>query len=1173
MSDTQGGKSILVHNLSTLLRNNGDSVLDGSSTLTLQVACIQHLTHLFEQYLISHPRQHSFLALPSHPADTTSLLQVQFLFDMLQKTVSLKLVHPPGLRLQSIVKIYPFKSLKHLELKRIPPHCLQGLCGIYTQLEVFTCSKSLNSLEELLLLCGGDLSTALPWLELHTLNFSYNSISCLDESLRLLNVLKSLDLSHNKIKECAEFLKPLCELKHLNLSYNNLQRAPELGLNTQARLVTLVLRHNEVENINGIEHLSSLQHLDLAYNLLMEHILLAPLSLLHNLNMLSLEGNPLYFQKTHRKSTVHHLSPQAAFRGLQLDGSTLSSTELAVLTKPRQLIPQMSPSLQVAMTPAQNIQDMSSARGELSVSLSISESGANRVFKRKSKSKVKVRAASISEPSDTEPSTSSLQDIILNHQKDIEKLDSFREKMGEDWLRYQHHLNGTPALVFGPRVDRQVTQMIAETHCIPLPPQTKTDCTMPDTPLLSSKSKGEEEQTLDFQPETESTLQWTGHSFVDIESTLETSLADPQSPEQVTNDLAVGEEEEDLEVDLCRPMLVRVLSEIEDFNRKKESGLLFLRVHQTYILEVDMYQGCVKSRFELDCLQQVSSGQAIGTKEGKESFYPVLELHFSYISHERQKRRYIVLDDDPEEALQVLLELLSRVATENERQAEKKKTAAILLQCLKCQVEFSQPPSQKNALSKPGVHHRYHGKREKEQTAGDAVCCPECNSDHVIQLAGQTTPSNSTPDPCDIGQDGDKCFRFKYSDTQKVNIPTFVHRLIVKCILYIIHMHITIHVRTFSDELAEGTTDTFLMAQCGQFKSVSSQIKAYPSHQIGFQSFDSQLTSDQEESEHRLSQSFLSQSLKKGKYISNVIQFYLLFNGFETVDHRLKLFLDVEVFEGEEDIHCFLKTSVVKFGDPVEFPSLMVVSNQRIYILEITSQAEGLPSEWLQKRDSHQLCVLSYLEVGLGSQSIHMEFDVNSAAYTLLIRDSTRCKHFFNQLIGNEEDELTPKSDMKLKTVSATQLNPKHYLWPLVCESSKTDSEKDNHPPFLYILAFLQLGDSLTSVTVLATQETLCLLDENHQWRKSCSMLSANEMAQTTSGQVTLRETQPISSVSSILLCSSDPCQVNIQLYDEVAKEEKTWHLRSEAVLEIQGLVNWIKEQWEAMFGVKLITV
>ncbi|KAF5889975.1 serine/threonine-protein kinase 11-interacting protein, partial [Clarias magur] len=75
--------------------------------------------------------------------------------------------------------------------------------------------------------------------------------------------------------------------------------------------------------------------------------------------------------------------------------------------------------------------------------------------------------------------------------------------------------------------------------------------------------------------------------------------------------------------------------------------------------------------------------------------------------------------------------------------------------------------------------------------------------------------------------------------------------------------------------------------------------------------------------------------------------------------------------------------------------------------------------------------------------------------------------------------------------------------------------------------------DSLISVTVLATQEKLCLLEEDHQWRKSSSSPSANEEAQTTSGHATVREMQPISCVSSILLFSSDPCQVDIQLYDE----------------------------------------
>lgn len=68
----------------------GDVVLDGTSTLTLPAGSLQQLTRLFEQYLLSRSQQHGFLALPSHPADTASLLQLQFLFDVLQKTISLK---------------------------------------------------------------------------------------------------------------------------------------------------------------------------------------------------------------------------------------------------------------------------------------------------------------------------------------------------------------------------------------------------------------------------------------------------------------------------------------------------------------------------------------------------------------------------------------------------------------------------------------------------------------------------------------------------------------------------------------------------------------------------------------------------------------------------------------------------------------------------------------------------------------------------------------------------------------------------------------------------------------------------------------------------------------------------------------------------------------------------
>uniref|UniRef100_A0A674B741 Serine/threonine-protein kinase 11-interacting protein n=1 Tax=Salmo trutta TaxID=8032 RepID=A0A674B741_SALTR len=1102
MAGCHSGQSTLVNSLATLLRNHGASVLDGSSTLTLQADSLQHLGRLFEQYLLSRTHQHGFLALPSHPADTASLLQLQFLFDVLQKTVSLKLINPPGSRLQSVVKIFPFKSLKSLELKRIPPHCLEDLRGVYSQLEVFTCSRSLSSLEELLSLCGGDLSSALPWLELHTLNFSYNAIVCLDESLSLLNVLKSLDLSHNKIQECADFLKPLSELEHLNLGYNNLQRAPTLGLSSRAKLLTLILRNNELETINGVEQLSSLQHLDLAYNLLLDHSQLAPLSMLHSLNMLNLKGNPLFFQKTHRTCTVRHLSPKAAYLRLRLDSSPLSSSELSVLPKPGQLIGQLQSQASPLVTRAPergNQEVVSSGGGELSDSLSVSEVGVTRQRKKKAKSKVRVRRASISEPSDYdyEPRPqSSIQDIILPHQKEIERMDSFRDQLGEDWLRYQHHLEGAPIATLD-KADRPAPPHLTNSlHATPSPTNNSPVQASPTTfkppspelevpedlppPLLSSEPK-EEASDWDADLETESTLQWPDHSLGHTESTLETTMAKGLGqglegpPATPTDTREEEEEEEDLGVDLCHPLLVGVLSSSSEEEEEEEEGLrsknraqcpVFLRVKPRHVLEVDMSRGQLQARLELDSLGRFTMSQVTWTEREVERTLPAVELHFRYISRERRRRRYVMLDDDPQEALQALTEVLSRVVEENERRVMEGRPSCVRLQCLRCGSEFTQ---------RGGKEQEDGGRLRGWTGLEDTVICPECGSDHVVQLAGQSAPSTSTPvhtpvhgSPC---QDGtDRHFTFNHRDTP---------------------------------------------------------LPSHPGNKLD-----------------------------------------LLSEDYEAVDHRLKLFLDVEVFEEEEELHSFLKVSTVKFGDPVEFPSFLVVSDQRIYFLEVTSDMEGQPCDWLQKRDSRGITELSYLEVGLGSQSIHMEFEDGPVAYTLLVQDSVRCKRFFSLFTGVVR-ELAAKLDSKLKSISTTRLNPQHHLWPLVCEDMQTDVE-DGQLQFFYLLSFLHQEDSVTPLTVLATRETLYLLNEDHQWSKSLSHPSANENGEPCSGHVTVQETQPISCVSSVHLWSSDPCRMDIKLYDEIVKEEKTWSLHSDSAELMQGLLVWVRTQWENMFGVKL---
>lgn len=66
-------------------------------------------------------------------------------------------------------------------------------------------------------------------------------------------------------------------------------------------------------------------------------------------------------------------------------------------------------------------------------------------------------------------------------------------------------------------------------------------------------------------------------------------------------------------------------------------------------------------------------------------------------------------------------------------------------------------------------------------------------------------------------------------------------------------------------------------------------------------------------------------------------------------------------------------------------------------------------------------------------------------------------------------------------------------------------------------------------LTVLATRETLYLLREDHQWRRR----SGN--GGSSSGDVTVLESLPISCVSSVHLWPSDRRRMDVKLYDEAS--------------------------------------
>jgi Leucine-rich repeat (LRR) protein len=79
------------------------------------------------------------------------------------------------------------------------------------------------------------------------------------------------------------------ELLHVNLAFNRLEEIPTFALRVRHQLQTLILRNNNLDNIDGIEELCELHELDLSQNCLSDHNKLYLLCYLHKLQNVSIK--------------------------------------------------------------------------------------------------------------------------------------------------------------------------------------------------------------------------------------------------------------------------------------------------------------------------------------------------------------------------------------------------------------------------------------------------------------------------------------------------------------------------------------------------------------------------------------------------------------------------------------------------------------------------------------------------------------------------------------------------------------------------------------------------------------------------------------------------------------------------------------------------------------------
>ncbi|KAM5155738.1 serine/threonine-protein kinase 11-interacting protein isoform 1-T2 [Callospermophilus lateralis] len=1070
---TTASRDSVVWKLAGLLRESGDVVLSGCSTLSLLTTTLQHLNRIFELYLGPWgPGQTGFVALPSHPADSPIILQLQFLFDVLQKTLSLKLVHIPGPGLPGPIKIFPFKSLRQLELRGVPLHCLHGLRGIYSQLETLICNKSIQALEELLSACGGDLCSALPWLALLSADFSYNALTALDSSLRLLSALRFLNLSHNRVQDCKGFLMDLSELYHLDISYNRLHLVPRMGP-SGAALGILILRGNELRSLQGLEQLRNLRHLDVAYNLLEGHKELSPLWLLAELRKLYLEGNPLWFHPAHRVATVQYLSPRVrdAAHSFLLDGEVLSLKDF-------QTPASSGPGPMVLPLPWPVGSTTETSGGpELSDSLSSGGIMAQPLL-RKVKNRVRVRRASISEPSDTDPEPRTLDPSpagwFVQQHRELELLNSFRERFGCDWLQYRNHLetSGSPHLATSKTPDLSTPLLDA------LGPET-----LPGPLAPEKEARGPEESPYKMSEE----------GRVELEPQEE-----DREEEEKEEGAKEGQEEEEeqewkeVEAELCRPMLVCPLQGPEGVQGQE----CFLRITSTHLFEVELQAARTLERLELQSLvvaelepEMRTQREPVPEGSGLLPGAPILVLRFSYICPDRKLRRYMVLESDAHVAVQELLAVLTPFTTVAQQQLrEARDPLGTRFQCLRCGCEFK---PEETGLGPDGEE----GWRPLFQKTESPAVCPSCGSDHVVLM-------------------------------------------------------------TLSEETSNREQNH------GQQSPVSSQSSSPVCDTPGHSDHPS--NADIVPPQASISHGHSSWSLSPPPERC----------GLRSVDHRLRLFLDVEVFsDAQEEFQCCLKVPVVLAGHSGEFLCLVVVSDHRLYLLKVTGEICGPPASWLQPTLAIPLQDLSGMELGLAGQSLRLEWVTGVGSCVLLPRDARCCRAFLEELIGVLQS--LPPTQRNSVIATEEEVTPQHRLWPLLGQVASSEA-----PQFFYLRAFLVEGSSTCPISLLLTLTTLYLLDEDPAGSQAESPLpgASGEVSEKApplvlGPSVQVREQQPLSSLSSVLLYRLAPEDLQLVFYDEVSRLESFWALRVVCREQLTALLAWIREPWEELFSIGLRTV
>ncbi|XP_063216665.1 serine/threonine-protein kinase 11-interacting protein isoform X2 [Bacillus rossius redtenbacheri] len=690
--------------LARLLRQNGDKVLNEGSKFSLTASLLRKLNDAF---LIIVDREELCSAFQvvsvSHEQDEL-FHNLHFLHDFVQKVLALKVDRDYPARAplsrSCALNVAKFKSLRYLEIRKVPVHSVTGLQELRPQLHAIVCVQCVHRLEELLSRCGGDQSGDSAWDELREAVFSYNSLTSLDSSLSLAPWLQVLDLSHNNLRT-GEGLELLPCLRYLNLGYNCLVSVPVLSEEACTKLQTLILKNNFIESAAGLAGLDSLAELDLSCNMVARYDSLRALRGTPALATLCLDGNPLCFCADYRARVAETLHHNTAFNQFVLDGMPLSKLERLRLGSAVNGEEVVAPSRPPEST--EGAQPTTVASGLAKV--------------QRGKKASRMRVAVISEQlgaeerkAAREASPSSHLELSTEHLEVKKQVEMLRERFGEDdWL---HHLGGSRLQdVLG--IERAALPDLGRAlrGCLGagddgMQVETETGLNSPGQAPVVGHLVSDDHVVAASEgavPESPTPEESALERFQPKEPSLETAV--PKEPQVAP--LQESQEEEPVEEaddDLADVKLYLVQKHRPGVDILDE---LFLVVTDSHVKERDSVSGKTKERWTMETLLSCT----------KTSNDPVtVQLTFDTVRRDRQERLYIMDEEDAEQLMRALSEILdSRSLTAMNQ---------VAFRCFKCQSQFAQELGPK-VTAQP-----------------ESVMCPTCGSSVVIIMDEVPLPSN-----------------------------------------------------------------------------------------------------------------------------------------------------------------------------------------------------------------------------------------------------------------------------------------------------------------------------------------------------------------------------------------------------------------------------------------------